>query len=60
MSRKVWFVQWYRPSKVFKDEKVGDFETCSTEEQAKALCKKLKATKGVTDITVQETECCSL
>ena len=60
MSRKVWFVQWYRPSKVFKDEKVGEFETFPTEEQAKALCKKLKATKGVTNITVQETECCSL
>ena len=59
MSKKVWLVQWYRPSK-FSNDKIMDFMTCPTETTAQELCKKLKATEGMTDITVQETECCSM
>lgn len=60
MSKKVWLVKWYKPSKVFKNEKVGDFAMYPTEAQAQELVQKLKATKDITDITVQETECCSM
>lgn len=60
MSKKVWLVKWYKPSKVFKNEKVGDFAMYPTETQAQELVQKLKATKDITDITVQETECCSM
>lgn len=58
MSKKVWLVKWYKPSKVFKNEKVGDFAMYPTETQAQELVQKLKAIKDITDITVQETECC--
>lgn len=60
MSKKVWLVKWYKPSKVFKNEKVGDFAMYPTETRAQELVQKLKATKDITDITVQETECCSM
>ena len=60
MSKKVWLVKWSRPSKVFKNERVSDFATCFTEEEAKEKYKELKKTDGITDLAIDETECCSL
>lgn len=60
MSKKVWLVKWSKPSKAFKGEKVGDFAMYPTETLATEKYKELKEAGGITDLTICETEACSL
>lgn len=60
MSKKVWFVKWNRPSKVFKGEKVGEWETFPTEQLARKRYEEIKRVKGATDLLIDEAETCSL
>lgn len=60
MSKKMWYVSWYRPSKCFEGEKVREFHTFPTEELARKEYSKVKKTEGATDAKIGETECCSM
>lgn len=60
MSKHVFLVTWTRPSKVFKDERVNEFDTFTNKEDAEAWCKRLNRIRGIHDVELQETEITSL
>lgn len=60
MSKQVWYVKWNRPSKVFKGEKIGEWETFPTEELAKKQFDKVSKMEEATDLEMGETEVCYL
>lgn len=56
MSKRVWYVKWDRPCKVFKGEKIGEWETFPTEELAKKQFDKVSKMKEATGLEMGETE----
>jgi hypothetical protein len=57
---KVWVVKWNEPSKFKLIPKVMNWHTYKTEAEARKAYKEASKIKNATDLTIEETECCSL
>lgn len=55
---KLWVVRYYRPGKF--EPKILEWDTYKTEAEARKAYKEASKIKDATDLTIEETECCSL
>ena len=60
MSKPCWLIKWNRPSKFDPQRKIQELNAFFNENEAKEFYDKLKNDPDVTDLSFQETECCSL
>lgn len=58
MSKKVWVVRYYRPGKF--EPKMLEWDTYKTEAEAKKAYEEAKKVEGATELSMFETEVCSL
>lgn len=58
MSKRVWVVRYYRPGKF--EPKILEWNTYRTEAEAKKAYEEAKKNPEATELTMEETECCSL
>lgn len=59
-NMKIWLVKWNEPSKFKLMPKVMNWQTYKTEAEARMAYKEASKIKNATDLTIEETECCSL